>query len=403
MSSNLPKNFPGNAPVAGTAGASLPKNFQPGMAPSGERVASRPGPPEVTRAEIAEHFARRIIALRDQAKGTSSRPWLFVVEFPFNDFMRDVAAAYSQLTGAALQLDPDRGPAAPAQPLVTLGVNVELFVNYMNHGNDVSIFCPRAWMLPQSVREIVDAKLSTPRFDAEGFAAACADFYELAAPPFLGADSEWVASVVPRDFLLSSQASADEVLSTVRRSMERRMARYSPDAALDIDDFSGMEEARLWAASLVEEIRLARAGRLPWSEIESGVALAGPRGVGKSSLARAIARAAGIRYVEVSASSWMATQQEPNLGIERLLSDFQEALSAAPAVFFIADLDVFGSMPWMSLTGPLLQHLQSLKGEPGLVIVGSVQTFGNLPLPLRQHGGLEATLTMSLPNSHALS
>jgi ATP-dependent Zn protease len=125
--------------------------------------------------------------------------------------------------------------------------------------------------------------------------------------------------------------------------------------------------------------------------------------VGKSSLARAIARAAGVRYVETSAFGWTATEKQPDLGLQRLLADFQEALSAAPAVFFIGDVDVFGSMPWAMLTGPFVQHLQSLKGEPGLVIVAGVQTSKAVPLPLRQRGALETIIAVPLPNSQVLA
>lgn len=409
MSSNLPKNFPGGAAPAGT-GASLPKNFTPDMTSGAGAPAATPGAPagpaqpEVSRAEIAAHFAGRIVALRDQAKGGSTRAWLFVVEFPYADFMRDVAAAYAEATGAALVPGADGpAPAAPGQSLVTLGVNPDLFVHYLNHGRDVTVFCVRAWMLPPAVHDLRDATLTVPRFDAASFAAACGDFFELPAPPALAGDTAWTAGVAPRDFLLASQASPAEAVAAVRTAMERRLARYAPEVELAIDDFSGMHEARDWAQGLVDEILYARSGGLPWAEVESGVTLAGPRGVGKSTLARAIARAAGVRYLETSVFNWMPTEKEPDRGLQRLVLDFQEALSAAPVVFFIDHVELFGSLPWAGLMGPFVQHLQSLRGEPGLVVVGGVANARAVPLTLRQRGALESIVTVTPPNSGALA
>jgi cell division protease FtsH len=406
MSSSLPKNFPGGAAAPAAGASALPKNFTPDMAPGAAAPAATAGPaqPEVTRAEIAAHFAQRVVALRDAARAGSTRPRLYVVELPYVDFMRDVAAAYAGATGAAFLPGADgMVPQAPGQSLVTLAVNPDLFVHYLNHGFDVTVFCVRAWLLPPVVNELRDATLTVPRFDAATFAAACADFFELPAPPALAGDTAWTAGVVPRDFLLASQATPAEAVAAVRAAMERRLARYAPDAALGIDDFSGMFEARDWASSLVDEILFARGGGLPWSEVESGVTLAGPRGVGKASLARAVARAAGIRYLETSVFNWMSTEKEPERGLHRLVADFQEALSAAPTVFFINDIELFGNAPWVGLMGPFVQHLQSLRGEPGLVVIGGAASAKAVPLTLRQHGALESIITVTPPNSGALA
>lgn len=410
MVSNLPKNFSGNHPPGGIKGANLPKNFTPDMAKGQEAVQAGPRKPEVTRGEIAEFFARRMIELRDRGKGESVRPWLFAIEFPFPDFEYDVAHAYARLLGATLHQGGDATTIAePTQPLIMLGraiagpLDIERFFHYINHGNDVHVLCTMAWLLPQPVLDLVDATLRVPRFDPDSFGAACMDFYELEAPPALQEDVSWVGNVVPRDFLLNSQVARDDIVPAVRRSVQRRLERYAPNGAYDLADLCGMEEAQEWANGLVEEIRLAQAGKLSWGDIESRVILTGGRGVGKTTLTRAIAHAAGLRFVETTASYWVSTDNEPGLGWARLNGDFQEAMAAAPAVFFIDDIDVFTSQPWAQLLPHFLEQLKGLTPEDRLVVIAGAQTTENVRFELRRRGGLESSLAMPTPNSQALT
>lgn len=418
MDSSLPKNFPGSGAstqatgeaASHAASASIPKNFTPDMAKGLESPPAVSREPEVTRGEIAEFFARRMIELRDREKGASSRPRLFAIEFPFPDFEYDVAHAYARLIKATLHQGGDTPTRAePDGPLVMLGrtisgqIDIERFVHYINHGNDVHVLCTKAWLLPQPVLDLVDATLRVPRFDTASFAAACMDFYELATPPVPQEDMGWVGNVVPRDFLLNSQEARDAIVPAVRRSVERRLARYATDGASDLTDLCGMEEAWEWATGLVEEIRMAQSGRVSWDDIESRVILLGQRGVGKTTLTRAIAHAAGLRFVETTASYWGATESEPGLGWARLNGDFQEALAAAPAVFFIDDVDVFSSQPWAQLLPHFLEQLKGLAAEDRLVVIAGAQTAENVRFELRRRGALETMLPMPAPNSQALS
>jgi ATP-dependent Zn protease len=87
----------------------------------------------------------------------------------------------------------------------------------------------------------------------------------------------------------------------------------------------------------------------------------------------------------------------------RLRAYFEEALAAAPAVFFIDDVDVFNSPPWSQLIGYLLQHLQSLTAADRLIVIGGAQASENVRFELRRRGGLESMLAMPTPSSYALA
>ncbi len=453
MSSNLPKNFPGrpasgpsaqagspaaapaapapsspaSSPSAPSAPASspasgLPKNFTPEMAraaaatqaggPAATAAAGgdpRSGP-EVTRAEIADHFALRFLGMRDALRGDSVRPRLYALEFPFTDFEYDVGFMLAHRLGAMLVANDKAEDGENLQrPLVILDrvlgntAHFERIVGHINHGEDVLLICTRVWQLPQAAIDLVDATLTIERFDAARFAAACADFYELDAPPAIGAEAGWVANVVPRDFLLNSQVARGEAVSAVRKSVERRLRRYETGDALDLADLAGMDEAHDWARGLIDEVRLARAGAISWNDIGGRVILLGARGVGKTTLARAIAKAAGLRYVETSASAWTPPQDEPQLGWMRMNAAFQEAMAAAPALFFVDDVDVFSMAPWSGLLQAFLDQMKGLVADDRVVLIAGAQSTDSLRFELHRHGALETTLTMPAPNSQALA
>lgn len=416
---NYPKNFPPELmtpPPATLSPSPLPKNFTPEMAntpiPSAANVGPRPErpQPEVTRLEIAEFFAARIVAQCEGSKGGSTRPRLFTLTFPYPDFERDVAIAFAKLIGAELVMGPSPELLEPTQPIVTLGAGsagpmvLERFVHTMNHGFDVYVWCPRPWMLDRAVQDLVDASISVPRFDHTGFLAACVDFYELnEAPHLVPGDLDWIGNVIPRDFLINSQAVGTDIVPSLRRTVERRMARYLAEDWRVVDDLSGMDEARQWANGLVDEIRQARNGRMAWSDVESRVVLAGRRGIGKSSLARAIARTTGLRFVSTSVLRWQPTEEGPGAGIVQMHADFEEALAAAPAVLYIEDIDLFSIPPFSALVAPFLQYLAETQPADRVLLLGGVQDPENLSFALTGRGGLEATVSLSVPNSHALA
>ncbi len=458
MSSNLPKNFPGRpAASPGEAGTgSLPKNFtaemaqaaaalQPAVAAGGvvappagdvaqQRGAAQQGAangrapgPEVTRAEIAGYFARRVVELRDALRGTSLRPRLYAIEFPFIDFERDVAYVLALGLDAVLAAaGVPAGEDVPQSALVVVDREVETaqelerIVRFINHGQDAYVLCTRAWQLPDAIVDLVDETITIPRFDAASFAAACVDFYEMAAAPALGdgavgffarlvgardsaSDTEWVRNVVPRDFLLNSQVSHDVVVAAVRESVLRRLRRYATDDAFDFADLAGMDEAHEWARGLIDEVRLARAGSIPWGEVGARVILLGARGVGKSTLVRAIAKAAGLRYVEASASAWAPTQDDAGAGWARMNAQFQEAFAAAPVLFFVDDVDVFAQPPWSGMLPAFLAALKGLLPDDRVLVVAGAQASESVRFELRRPGALETLLTMPQPNSQALA
>lgn len=69
-----------------------------------------------------------------------------------------------------------------------------------------------------------------------------------------------------------------------------RSARYKgAEPVLRLEDMHGYGPAKDWDLRLAEDLQDWREGRLAWSEVDRGLLLSGPTGVGRTISARALA------------------------------------------------------------------------------------------------------------------
>lgn len=277
----------------------------------------------------------------------------------------------------------------------------------------VLIGCNRADEVPEPLRRTTDLILTFPRIDKRRFVRIFEQVFHI--QPADGWDqptAEWTKYLVPGDFHTPSRLSldADAALAMLRDRVQARLSRVTPDSGPGMDGLHGMGEARQVAEDLIEDIRAAQAGRIPWSAVDRGLLLTGAPGTGKTTLARAIAKECGVKFVTASAASWQSAGAL-DAHLRAMRADFAAARRYAPAILFIDEIDSIGSR--QQLEGPnamyqtevinaLLEQIQGIDTTGSVIVIGATNYADKVDPALRRAGRLDQTVEIPLPNVEAL-
>lgn len=385
-----------------------------------EGAPAAPPAPAVTRAEIAQWFAEAAAGPLAEKLQALRRPGVAVVRCRFEGFQADLQPALEAALHVLAGCDVHASWPADGDADLQRDFAREI-IDALNAGRPQVLVLPHERVLARSLPG-VDAVVDLPRFDRASLAEACRRFYDLAASPEVP-DESWVRLVAPSDLLISSEVRGDPI-AAIRDAARRRLREHDCSDAAALPALLGLCEAREWAENLIDDIRdaLDPGVRCRWADIERAVVFCGPRGVGRRSLSRAIARSAGLHWVRVSARDWAAAHDaerwqshgEPPLSLQSMQADFDKARELAPAMLFVSELG--------AMSAELAQMFGRLVAEVGdehpVIVVGS-ETAGKLPddevlrmarfehtvhLPLPKTATLAAALRERLgPIDHALS
>ncbi len=130
-----------------------------------------------------------------------------------------------------------------------------------------------------------------------------------------------------------------------------------------------------------------------------GALITGPEGVGKTTVVRAVAHAAGAKLVEIAAPTIAAL--EPNAGARRL-SEAVAAASASPGVLLITDLDAL-----LPATSPppaatvVIDMLRAALRTPLFAVVATTAHPESLDPRVRGGDLLDRSLSVPLPDAKA--
>ena len=369
----------------------------------GASHATPPAEPTVTRAEIARWLAEAVSGDLTSAMQVAGRPSVAVVRCQFAGFQDDLRQGLEVVLNSGMPCDVlSTWPTDPDEARAAARATIDA----LNAGRSRIFILPHERALAGFVPSI-DAVLALRRFTPTSLAEACRRFYELdAAPPV--PDEPWVPLVCPSDLLISSEVSGNPT-SAIKDAARSRLRNHDCSEAVRLESLLGLNEVRTWAESLIEDIRdaLDPRERCRWADIERAVVFAGPRGVGKTSLSRAVARETGMRWIKASArrwanaldsERWQASGDRP-ASLQAIESDFDAARQLAPSVMYVEDLGAL-TPQLAAVVGRVVADGDDL--DPVLVI-GSA-TDEDLPdSEILKAGGFEHTVFLPLPSSNLLT
>lgn len=313
---------------------------------------------------------------------------------------------------------PDQGPAIVLIPLQVYrrAVQVErLAFDLAAQDLAAIITCERFGDLPESLRRHADVVLRLPDLGAASFET----LFErvIGQPPpadWQAAGTPWVKYLLHTDFEHPRRMGLppDEAYQWVRSQVGDRLTAVDPGQAMTLGQLHGLGEARQFAEDLIADIHAAMTGQLEWSQVDRGALLVGAPGTGKTTLAKAIARDCGVKFIQASAASWMAEGVSLGPHILAIRRTFSEARDYAPSILFIDEIDSIGSREQFArdnnsiyqteVVNAVLEQMQGLDPAAPVFVIGATNHEDQVDPALRRAGRLDRVIKIPRPNGEAL-
>jgi ATP-dependent Zn protease len=277
----------------------------------------------------------------------------------------------------------------------------------------VLIGCERSAQVPEPLRRIADLVLTFPRIDRGRFARIFERVFQ--TKPRRGWDAtgaDWTRYLVPADFHMPRRLSlnSDQALLFLKERVEARLRQVTPDIGPRLSELHGLGEARQICEDMVADIRAAQAGQIPWTALDKGLLLIGAPGTGKTTVARALAKECGIKFVAASAANWQSAGAL-DAHLRAMRADFTEARRYAPAILFLDEIDSIGNREHLSgqnavyqtdVINALLEEIQGINTVEPVIVIAATNYLEKVDPALRRAGRLDQVVQLPLPNIASL-
>ena len=267
--------------------------------------------------------------------------------------------------------------------------------------------------LNDALHKVVEYTVSIPKLNA--------DLFKILFEKILGGNlprgwrnrnTQWISYLTPHDFHQPCKAGlvGAKAYKYLQERVKNRLKSLETSNSPNLQDLHGMAEAKQMAEDLIADIQGALKGQLPWSAVDRGMLLAGPPGTGKTTLAKAIAKACGVRFIAVSAATWQSAGALSEY-LRAMRASFAEARRYAPSILFIDEVDSFSNREnqvghnasyFTDVVNALLAEIQGFDEQQPVFVMGATNFPHKVDPALRRAGRLDKLVYIPHPNVEAL-
>jgi len=172
---------------------------------------------------------------------------------------------------------------------------------------------------------------------------------------------------------------------------------------VSFDDIQGCDEAKKELEELVSFLKDPKRFHDMGARLPRGALLVGPPGTGKTMLAKAIAKEAGVKFFYCSGSEF--DEMFVGVGSRRVRELFAAAKANSPSLIFIDEVDALGgkrssrdqSYSRMTLN-QLLAEMDGFSSSDEVVVLGATNTPDSLDKALTRPGRFDTTVAVDPPD-----
>jgi cell division protease FtsH len=197
-------------------------------------------------------------------------------------------------------------------------------------------------------------------------------------------------------------------LKAARRIAELALTPDPQKAAPPGDDLAalpGLGPARARLDRIAADLQAFGDGVLPWADVSNGLILEGPPGTGKTTIAAALARSAGMSFVPVTCTDWFKAGRFEVM-LQAMHASFDVAHASAPCLLFIDEIDSLRdrggiqdrNSSWNSaVVNAVLPLLDGAAAHEGVFVVGATNHPEQLDPAILRAGRLGRRIHIAPP------